>query len=73
MAKGTTKTRQTDDKRMTNAKRRIEAAREHTKGTLLMALAARDEEELSYLKKAAKGMKGIKNLSFIIDEGRRIG
>jgi len=75
MAKGKTKTRQIDDadKRLTNARHRIEAAREHTKGTLTMALAAQDEEELAYLKKAAKGMRGIKNLSFIIDEGRRIG
>lgn len=54
--------------KLTNAKRRIEAAREHTKGTLVMVLIAKDPEELDNLKKAAKGMRGIKNLSFRIDE-----
>jgi len=55
------------------AKKRIEAAREHTKGTLVMVLVAKDKEELDNLKKAAKGMRGIKNLSFCIDGGRSIG
>jgi len=59
--------------KLTNAKRRIEAAREHTKGTMVMVLLAKDEEELDNLKKAAKGMRGIKNLSFRIDGGRGIG
>ena len=59
--------------KLTNAKRRIESAREFTKGTLVMVLVAKDKEELDNLKKAAKGMRGIKNLSFRIDGGRSIG
>lgn len=59
--------------KLTNAKRRIEAAREFTKGTLVMVLVAKDKEELDNLKKAAKGMRGIKNLSFRLDGGRSIG
>lgn len=55
------------------AKQRIENARQHTQGVMLMTLLARDKEELDNLKKAAKGMRGIKNLDFKIDGGRRIG
>lgn len=55
------------------AKKRIEAARDHTKGTLQMVLLAKDKQELDNLKAASKGMRGIKNLSFRIDGGRSIG
>jgi len=53
--------------KLTNAKRRIEAARDHTKGTLRMVLVAKDKQELDNLKAASKGMRGIKNLSFRLD------
>ena len=54
--------------KMTNAKRRIEKARELTGGTMKMTLVAKDREELSNLKAASKGMRGIKNLSFRLDD-----
>tara|TARA_A100001015_G_scaffold97718_1_gene108501 strand:- start:1107 stop:1268 length:162 start_codon:yes stop_codon:yes gene_type:complete len=53
---------------MTNAKRRIEKARELTGGTMKMTLVAKDKEELDNLKAASKGMRGIKNLSFRLDD-----
>jgi hypothetical protein len=54
--------------KMTNAKRRIEKARELTGGTMKMTLVAKDKEELDNLKAASKGMRGIKNLSFRLDD-----
>ena len=54
--------------KMTNAKRRIEKARELTGGTMKMTLIAKDKEELDNLKAASKGMRGIKNLSFRLDD-----
>lgn len=62
-----------DDKRLTNARRRIEQAREMSRGTLLMTLVAKDPEELEALRKASNGMRGIKNLDFKLDRGRSIG
>ena len=50
------------------AKNRIQKARELTGGTMKMTLVAKDKEELNNLKEASKGMRGIKNLSFRLDD-----
>lgn len=55
------------------AKKRIERAREMTGGKMEMTLVARDSEELEALRKASKGMRGIKNIDFRLDRGRSIG
>jgi len=47
-----------------NCKKDIEEARNFTKGIMPLIMLCKTEEELSEMKKAAKGMRGIKNLTF---------
>ena len=47
-----------------NCKKDIEEARTFTKGIMPLIMLCKTEEELSEMKKAAKGMRGIKNLTF---------
>jgi hypothetical protein len=49
-------------------RRRLEEARTMTKGTMKMSMVCKTSEELANMKAAAKGMKGIKNLSIILSE-----
>tara|TARA_S200002703_G_C3580574_1_gene178325 strand:- start:281 stop:463 length:183 start_codon:yes stop_codon:yes gene_type:complete len=49
-------------------RRRLEEARTMTKGTMKMSMVCKTPEELANMKVAAKGMKGIKNLSIILSE-----
>jgi hypothetical protein len=49
-------------------RRRLEEARTMTKGTMKMSMVCKTPEELANMKAAAKGMKGIKNLSIVLSE-----
>jgi hypothetical protein len=47
---------------------RLEEARQMTKGKLPMVMVCKTKDELDNLKTAAKGMRGIKNLTMRLDK-----
>ena len=49
-------------------KKRIEEMREFTKGRMPLVLICKDDQELTLMKKTAKGMRGIKNIEFALKE-----
>lgn len=50
------------------SRERLEQARQITKGTLPMVMVCKTKDELDNLKAAAKGMRGIKNLTMRLDK-----
>jgi len=50
------------------SRERLEQARQMTKGKLPMVIVCKTKDELNNLKAAAKGMRGIKNLTMRLDK-----
>ena len=48
--------------------KRIKDAKNLTKGRMPLVLICKDDQELTLMKKIAKGMRGIKNLTFALKE-----
>ena len=48
--------------------KRIKHAKNFTKGRMPLVLICKDDQELTLMKKTAKGMRGIKNIEFALKE-----